>query len=134
MSAMGTARAIVTLALVLGVAGCGSVSQADQVRAKVRQFATATDTRDTRVLCDDVLAPTLVSRLSAAGLNCRQAMKVFVSSVSHPTLSVSKVTVKRATASAVVLAGASGQTAALESVQLVRTARGWRLASLAAPR
>jgi len=133
---MRSARALVTVALVLvlGVAGCGSVSPTDQVRAKVHQFATATNTRDTRVLCDQVLAPALVNRLTAAGLSCLQAMKVFVSSVSHPTLSVSKVSVTGASASAVVLAGATGQTAALESVQLVRTARGWRLVSLAAPR
>ncbi len=110
------------------------MSPIDQVRAKVRQFATATDTRNPQVLCDQVLAPALVNRLTAAGLSCLQAMKVFVSSVSHPTLSVSKVTVSGATASAVVLAAATGQAAALESVQLVRTARGWRLVSLAAPR
>lgn len=131
---MRIARALVTVALILGLAGCGSVSPTDQVRAKVRQFATATDKRDTRVLCDQVLAPALVRRLAAAGLSCLQAMKVFVSSVSHPTLSVSRVTVKGASASAVVLASAAGQTAAMESVQLVRTARGWRLTSLAAPR
>ncbi|MDQ2897243.1 MAG: hypothetical protein M3Y09_16640 [Actinomycetota bacterium] len=131
---MRSSRALVTAALVLGVVGCGSVSPIDQVRAKVRQFATATDTRNPQVLCDQVLAPALVNRLTAAGLSCLQAMKVFVSSVSHPTLSVSKVTVSGATASAVVLAAATGQAAALESVQLVRTARGWRLVSLAAPR
>ena len=32
-----------------------------------------------------------------------------------------------------VLAGASGQTAALERIALVRTQNGWRLASLASP-
>ncbi|MDQ6728925.1 MAG: hypothetical protein M3022_01110 [Actinomycetota bacterium] len=131
---MRSARALVTVTLVLGVGGCGSVSPIDQVGAKVRQFATATDTRNPRVLCDQVLAPALVNRLTAAGLSCRQAMKVFVSSVSHPTLSVSKVSVSGATASAGVRAGAAGQAAALESVQLVRTAQGWRLVSLAAPR
>ncbi len=131
---MRSARVFVTVAVTLGVAGCGGVSATDQVRAKVRQFATATAGGDTRVLCDQVLAPVLVSRLTAAGLSCLQAMKVFVSSVSHPALSISKVTVTGATASAVVLATATGQTAALESVQLVRTPRGWRLASLASPR
>ena len=131
---MRSARVLVTFAVVLGVAGCGGVSAPDQVRAKVHQFATATATGDTHVLCDQVLAPALVSRIKAAGLSCLQAMKVFVASVSHPTLSISKVTVTGAAASAVVLAAAFGQTAALEAVQLVRTARGWRLASLASPR
>jgi hypothetical protein len=131
---MRSARVLVTFAVIVAVAGCGSVSASDQVRAKVRQFATATAGGNTGELCDQVLAPALVSRITAAGLSCLQAMKVFVSSVSHPTLSISKVTVRGAAASAVVLAGAAGQTAALESVQLVRTARGWRLASLASPR
>jgi hypothetical protein len=133
---MPSARVLVTFAVIIGVAGCGSSgsSAGDQVRAKVRQFATATAAGDTHVLCDQVLAPALVSRITAAGLSCLQAMKVFVSSVSHPTLSISKVSVRGAAASAVVLAAASGQTAALESVQLVRTPRGWRLASLASPR
>lgn len=131
---MRLARVLVTFAVLLGVAGCGSVSASDQVRAKLHQFATATAAGDTRVLCDQVLAPALVSRITAAGLTCLQAMKVFVSSVSHPTLRISKVTVMASAASAVVLTGASGQSAALESVQLTRTARGWRLASLASPR
>ena len=131
---MRSARALVTVAVIFGVVGCGSVSATDQVRAKVRQFAEATAARDPRVLCDQVLAPVLVSRITAAGLSCRQAMKVFVSSVSHPTLSISKVAVTGATASAVVLAAATGQTSALESVQLIRTPRGWRLVSLASPR
>ncbi|GAC1579421.1 MAG: hypothetical protein NVS3B18_13110 [Candidatus Dormibacteria bacterium] len=125
---------LITVTVFLGVAGCGSVSAADQVRAKVHQFATATAGGDTRALCDQVLAPVLVTRLSAAGLSCLQAMKVFVSSVSHPTLSISRVTVKGATAAAIVLAAATGQTAALETVRLVRTSQGWRLASLASPR
>ena len=36
-------------------------------------------------------------------------------------------------ASAVVLAGATGQTAALERLELIQTQNGWRLASLASP-
>ena len=121
--------------LLTGLAGCGeSASAGDQVRAKVRQFATATDARNVDVLCTQVLAPALVAKLTAAGLTCPQAMHLFVSSVSHPTISISKVSVHGASASAVVLAGASGQTSALESIQLVRVAAGWRLASLASPR
>jgi ketosteroid isomerase-like protein len=113
--------------------GCG-VSAKDEVQAKVEQFARATASKDVQRLCTQVLAPALVSRLTAAGISCDQAMKIFVQSVSDPTISVTKITVNGSRASAVVLAGATGQTAALERIALIQTAKGWRLASLASPR
>jgi hypothetical protein len=61
-------------------------------------------------------------------------MHTYFHSVSDPTLSVSKVSVRGTTASARVLTGARGQQAALETVELINTRNGWRLASLATPR
>ena len=61
-------------------------------------------------------------------------MKIFVDSVSNPTISVSRITVTGSHASAVVLAGATGQAAALERLELIQTQNGWRLASLASPK
>jgi len=81
-----------------------------------------------------VLAPALVAHLTAAGLSCEQAMRIFVSSVQNPSINVSKVTVHGSSASAVVLASATGQQAAIESIELIDTKHGWRLASLASPR
>jgi hypothetical protein len=115
------------------MSGCG-VSQRDQVQAKLQQFAHATASRNAAELCDQILAPALVQRLEAANLTCAQAMKVFVQSVQNPTLSVSRITVKGHTATAIVLSGATGQPAALETVTLTETKRGWRLSSLASPR
>jgi hypothetical protein len=103
------------------------------VQAKVEQFAHATAGRDVHTLCTQVLAPALVSRLTAAGITCDQAMRIFVDSVSNPTISVSKIAVHGKQASAVVLANASGQTATVQRIQLIQTQNGWRLASLAAP-
>jgi hypothetical protein len=60
-------------------------------------------------------------------------MKLFVQSVQNPTLSVRHITVKGDTASATVLASASGQQASVESIKLINTKHGWRLASLASP-
>jgi hypothetical protein len=121
----------------LGVAyaltGCGA-SSSDQVQAKLEQFAHAVATRDTGTLCSQVLAPDLVGHLNAAGITCQQAMKTFVESVTDPSLSVSKVHVKGASASAMVLARAKGQQSSLEAVQLTNTKKGWRLTSLASPR
>jgi hypothetical protein len=130
---MRLARGFSLMCVAYVVAGCGA-SASQQVQAKVEQFAHATAKRDYHQLCTQVLAPNLISHLAAAGLSCDQAMKAFVSSVQDPTISVSKVSVHGNSASAVVLAAASGQTAAIESIQLVQTSDGWRLASLAAPR
>jgi hypothetical protein len=130
---MRPASAVALLGVAYALAGCGA-STSDQVQAKLQQFAHAVSNRDVTTLCRQVLAPALVEHLTAAGLSCEQAMRTFVDSVADPTLSVSKVHVKGAAASAVVLTGARGQQASLESVQLARTKAGWRLESLASPR
>ncbi len=129
-------RPVRTILLLLvgayALAGCGA-SAHDQVQAKVQQFARATAAGDYQTLCQQVLAPSLVQRLGAANLSCPQAMRVFVSSVKNPTLSVAKITVSGQRASAVVLATATGQHASLNTIELVNTKGGWRLASLASP-
>ncbi|MGZ4168117.1 MAG: hypothetical protein ACXVRW_07200 [Solirubrobacteraceae bacterium] len=130
---MRLGRAIALLGVAYALAGCGA-SPSDEVQAKLQQFAHAVASRDTGTLCSQVLAPDLVGHLNAAGLSCQQAMRMFVNSVSDPSLSVSKVKVKGGSASAVVLARAKGQEASLESVQLTNTKSGWRLTSLASPR
>ena len=129
---MRLARGIVLLGAAYALTGCGS-SPRQQVEAKLQQFAHATASHDYAALCNDVLAPRLVAHLTAAGISCRQAMRIFASSVQNPTISISKVTVRGSTATAVVLAAATGQTAAIESVQLINTPHGWRLVSLASP-
>lgn len=130
---MRPARALALLGAAYALTGCGA-SAGDEVQAKLQQFAHAVANRDAPTLCRQVLSPVLVGRLVAAGLTCNQAMKTFFDSVTDPTMSVSKVHVNGAAASAMVLTGADGQPAALESVQLADTRNGWRLTSLAAPR
>jgi hypothetical protein len=130
---MHAVRGVVIVGAAYALVGCGAGPR-DEVQAKVEQFAHATARRDYAALCDEVLAPTLVQRLTDAGLSCRQAMKLFVQSVENPTLSVSRISVRGHSASATVRASASGQPDAQESIELVETRHGWRLASLAAPR
>ena len=130
---MRPGRGIALLCSAYVLAGCGA-SAHQQVEAKVQEFAHATANRNYAALCSDVLAPALVAHLTAAGLSCEQAMRVFVSSVQNPSINVSKVTVHGSSASAVVLASATGQRAAIESIELIDTKHGWRLASLASPR
>ena len=97
----------------------------------MQQFAHATANRDYATLCNDVLAPELVAHLTAAGISCKQAMKIFTESVPNPTISVSKVTVNGSSASAAVLAKATGQPSSREAIRLIKTSDGWRLESLA---
>lgn len=130
---MRVALGIVLVGGACVLAGCGA-SQGQEVEAKVQQFAHATASHDYATLCNNVLAPSLIAHLTAAGLTCRQAMKIFTSSVHNPTLTVSKVSVDGVTASATVRAQATGQTASVQSITLVRTDHGWRLASLASAR
>ena len=129
---MRHARGIAFLGAAYALAGCGA-SQRDEVQAKVQQFARATAARDTSTLCQQVLAPSLLTRLAGADLSCRQAMALFVQSVRNPTVSIARISIKGQRASAVVLAAASGQKALLESIELIDTENGWRLASLASP-
>jgi hypothetical protein len=130
---MRPGHALALIGAAYALSGCGA-SASDQVHSKLEQFAHAVASRDTGTLCTQVLAPDLVGHLNAAGLSCQQAMRMFVQSVSNPSLSVSKVHVKGTSASAVVLARAKGQPSSLESVKLTNTKNGWRLASLVSPR
>lgn len=130
---MRHARGLALIGAAWVLAGCGA-SSSQEVQAKLQQFAHAVAGRNASTLCGQVLAPSLVQHFTDAGLNCEQAMATYFASVTDPTLSISKVRVHGSTASAVVLAAAQGQQAAVETVELVNTKKGWRLASLATPR
>jgi hypothetical protein len=123
----------VLIGCALVIAGCGA-SANQQVEAKVQQFAHATANRNYAMLCNQVLSQELVAHLTAAGVSCKQAMKLFTESVHNPTISISKVTVNGSSATAVVLAKASGQQSSRESIRLIKTSGGWRLDSLASAR
>lgn len=114
------------------LAGCGT-SSSDQVRAKVNQFVTAAAKRQYTMICTQVLAPSLVARLEEAGVTCPQAMQIAFGSVQNPTISIGKVTVSGSRASVLTLSSAKGQDASLEAIDLIKTNKGWRLASLASP-
>jgi hypothetical protein len=129
---MRLALGIGVLGAACALGGCGA-SERQQVQAKVEQFVTATAHQDTKTLCDQVLAPSLLARLSSTGIGCRQAMGIFVQSVRDPTLSIGRITVRGSTASAVALTGATGQRSGLEAIELVRGAHGWRVSSLGSP-
>lgn len=114
------------------LAGCGQSAQ-DQVQAKVNEFVTAIAHHDYRTLCTQVLAPSLLARMAAGGIGCEQAMRISLGGVRDPLLSIGRISVSGSTAQAITLSGAAGQRGAFESLNLINTGSGWRIASLATP-
>jgi hypothetical protein len=120
---------LLALSAALLATGCGA-SARDQVHSKVQEFAVAVAHKDAQTICNDVFAPSLVAHFKAAGLSCVHGMRIFFAGLHHPTLAVGPITVRGSRASVVTLSGASGQTAAVRSVNLVDTSNGWRIVSL----
>ncbi|MDQ6817514.1 MAG: hypothetical protein M3018_08940 [Actinomycetota bacterium] len=123
--------AALALMLALALSACGS-NPRDGVKAKVMELGQAAAAHDYRRICDDVLAPSLIARLRAYGISCERAMRIALAGVRNPAISIGAVTVKGSTASAIALSMAAGQRASLETIELIMTPRGWRVASLRA--
>src|SRR5947207_15597266 len=123
---MRVVAGILILCFTCMLEACGANSSG-QVRDKVEQFVEAAAQKDYATICDQVLAPPLVERLSGAGLTCPEAMQVALGGVRNPTLSVGKVKVTGQRASAITLSAASGQQASIDTIDLVKTSNGWRL-------
>jgi hypothetical protein len=152
---LGYALALLGTAYALAACGAGP---ADAVNAKVEQFAHDVAKREPALLCQQVLAPSLVSQLTAAGISCDQAMTTFVDSVQGPAMRIGAVRVSGRSASAAVRTGtgtgsgtgtrtgsgaaassragtsAGGSQGSLGTLQLIETKAGWRLTSLVSPR
>jgi hypothetical protein len=111
--------------------GCGATS-GNQVRQKIEQYVHAEATGDAKTLCDQVLAPTLLARLAGAGLSCEKAMKIHLTSVHDPFLSIGRVTIHGKNAQVIALTGAHCQQAGIYQINLVSTSNGWRIASTSA--
>jgi hypothetical protein len=117
------------VACALTVGGCGQ-STPDQVRDKVHQLVQATADRDYRVICEQVLAPSLVAHLVNNGIPCLRAMEVALGRVQRPVVSIGLVIVRGSTAWAITLTSAQGQRASLAAIKLRLTKEGWRITSL----
>ncbi|MGZ8635322.1 MAG: nuclear transport factor 2 family protein [Solirubrobacteraceae bacterium] len=125
--------ALAALAVVL--AGCGESEPTDeeQVRTTLTAFSRATAAKDYQALCDRLLAPALIGDLKKIGLPCEIALQQGLGDVRQPRLIVGQVTVKGKTAVAEVRTTAAGQAPSKDTVELVRTDEGWRIASLTTP-
>lgn len=114
------------------LAGCGQ-SAHEAVQSKVQQFVQATAAHDYRTLCTEVLGPALLARLAGGGISCEQAMAISLGRVHAPILSIGRITVNGERAQAITLSGAAGQRGAFETIELVDTRNGWRIAALTTP-
>jgi hypothetical protein len=119
----------------LVLAGCGDSGPTDeeQVRTTLTNFSRATASKDYQALCGHILAPSLIDDLKQIGLPCEIALQQGLGDVRQPRLIVGAVTVKGKAASAEVSTSAEGQAPSKDSIRLVRTDAGWRIASLAKP-
>ena len=128
-------RAAAALALALALAGCGDPEPTDeeQVRSTLSAFTKATAAKDYQRLCDRVLAPSLIADLKKIGLPCEIALQQGLGEVKQPRLIVGDVKIEGKKATAEVRTSAEGQAPSRDTVELVRTEDGWRIASLATP-
>ncbi|HET9719170.1 MAG TPA: hypothetical protein VFP55_03745 [Solirubrobacteraceae bacterium] len=113
----------------VALAGCGTSVQS-QVRSTVREFATAVQHHDLRTLCDHVLAPTLLADIASGGITCEHALSLGLAGVRDARLVIGSVSVSGRHASVVTLSQAAGEHSVVATLELIRTAAGWRIASL----
>ncbi len=121
--------ALTALVISVCLAGCGA-SSTSQVRSKVMQFATAAHGHDYKTICADVLAPALLADIATGGISCEKAMTLALGSVKGARLVIGTITVSGSHASVVTLTQAKGEKTSLATLELTRTAAGWRIASL----
>lgn len=129
---MRVAAAAMAAGVVLCLSACGA-SDRDQIAAKVMQLAQAVGQHDYATICDQVLAPSLTAHLAENGIPCRRALKIALTGVQQPVVSIGRIVVRGSRATAITLTVARGQRASLAAIDLVKTGDGWRIASLGSP-
>ena len=123
-------RSLTPLALVavIGLAGCtaggGDTDSSSrftgaqaQVAEVVEDLQEAGERKDAERICTQVLSRSLVQELSSAGTSCQQEMTRAIADATDFDLSVQRVAVSGASATAVVRRGDAGRTATLRFVR-----------------
>ena len=128
---MRSAGLAMTVSAALLLSGCGSVR--DQIQSKVQEFAQAASAHDYPTICNDVLAPSLVSHLVRNEISCEAAMRVSLAAVRDPVISIGRIIIDGKRATVITLTVARGQQASLAAIELVETSDGWRISSLGSP-
>ena len=123
-------------ALALAISACGSAPQESASRFKgdearvaelVDNLAAAGRVGDARKICNEILAPQLVTEIKSAGGDCVTEMDRAIEDASDYDLQVRSVKVNGDTATAQVRQGDTGDTA---TFSFVKENGGWRASAL----
>lgn len=125
-------RLIGSVLCAAAIAGCGAgPSDEEQVREVLADFGRATAAKDYDVLCDRILAPSLIEDLKRIGLPCEIALGNALADVESPRITVGRVRVDGDKASAEVRSTAAGQEPSSDIIELVKVEDAWRISQLA---
>jgi hypothetical protein len=126
--------------LVLGLAACGSTvstnsfkGEAHAVAQRISDYQSDVAAADEQKLCGEDFSSAVRARLGADGESCKQALKRQLGTVDDFEVTIGKVTVSGATATAVVKSTWSGKSR-LTTLALVKERGGWRITGQGAPR
>jgi hypothetical protein len=116
--------------LVLVGCGEGGPTPEEQVRSTVTEFGRATAAKDYQMLCDRLLAPSLVEEVESIGLPCEVALRQGLGKVREPRLTIGRIQVHEDKASAEIRTSAAGEEPSKDTLELVNLDGTWKISSL----
>jgi predicted small lipoprotein YifL len=125
-------RSLATAFALLALVGCGDQGPTpeEQVRTTVTEFGRATAAKDYKLMCDRLLAPSLVEDVEAIGLPCEMALRQGLGDVREPRLTIGRIEVSDDQATAEVRTSASGEEPSQDTLELINVNGAWKISSL----
>jgi len=125
-------RLPIVLLAAAALAACGASGPTDEelVVQRVREFGSATAAKDYAGLCQRILSPSLVDKVTEVGLPCERALAQGLGDVKDPRLTVGAVSVDGDHATAEIRTSATGQAPSRDTLRLEKVRGSWRVASL----